>query len=69
MYRTTPHATTNHTPASLFLGKDILRRYDLLKPDLEQTVSQKQAEQVMHHNQNAKERDFEIQDKVMVKNF
>ena len=68
-YHTTPHSTTNSTPASLFLGRDIRTRFDLLKPDLEGTISKKQAEQVIHHDQHAKERQFQIQDKVMVKNF
>lgn len=45
-YRTTPHSTTNSTPASLFLGRDIRTRFDLMKPNLESTISKKQAEQV-----------------------
>ena len=68
-YRTTLHATTNSTPAALFLGQDIRTRFDLLKPDLEGNVSKKQAEQIIHHDHHAKERQFQIKDKVMVKNF
>ena len=49
-YRTTPHATTNSTPATLFMGRDIRTRFDLLKPDLEGNVSKKQAKQVIHHD-------------------
>ena len=30
-YCNTPQATTRHTPASLFLGRDICTRLDLLK--------------------------------------
>ena len=42
-YRSTPHATTNRSPASLFLGRNIRTRFDLLKPDLRRQVSDKQA--------------------------
>ena len=31
-YRSTPHATTNQTPCSLFLKREIRTRLDLLKP-------------------------------------
>ena len=68
-YHTTPHSITNSTPASLFLGRDIRTRFDLMKPDLEGTISKKQAEQVIHHDQHAKEKQFQIKGKVMVKNF
>ena len=68
-YRTSPHATTNATPSSLFLGREIRTRFDLLKPDLESTVSTKQSTQVSHHDQHAKQRQFSLKEKAMVKNF
>ena len=43
-YCTTPHSTTNSTPAPSFLGRNIQTRFDFLKPDLEDTISKKQAE-------------------------
>jgi len=68
-YRSTPHATTNVAPSTLFLKRDIRTRFNLLQPDQERQVTQKQAEQVTHHDQHSKERDFNIGQKVMVKNL
>jgi len=45
-YRTTPHTTTQVTPAELFLGRRLRTRLDLLKPDLASTVSQKKEKYV-----------------------
>ena len=42
-YRSTPHATTGQSPCSLFLGRSIRTRLDLLKPTLESQVAHKQA--------------------------
>ena len=68
-YRTTPHATTNMAPATLFLGRGIRTRFDLLRPSVEQTVQAKQSTQKDQHDQHAHTRDFAIGDKVMAKNF
>jgi len=37
-YRTTPHCTTNVTPAELQVGRKLRTRFDLLKPTVEQNV-------------------------------
>ena len=37
-YRTTPHATTCHSPAELMLGRQLRTRLDLLKPDISKRV-------------------------------
>jgi len=37
-YRITKHATTNETPAKLFLGRQLPSRLDLLKPDVQRRV-------------------------------
>ena len=68
-YHTSPHATTNATPASLFLGREIRTRFDLLKPDLESTVSAKQSAQAARRDQHAKLRHFTVKENVMVRNF
>ena len=39
-YRTTPHATTNETPSTLFLGRHVRTRLDLMYPTLEGHGSQ-----------------------------
>ena len=44
-YCTTLHATTNQTPAFLFLDRNIWTRLDILWPSLEKTVTNKQANQ------------------------
>ena len=44
-YRTTPHSTTQVTPASLFLKRDLSTRLDLLHPTMDQTVAISQAQQ------------------------
>ena len=68
-YRSTPHTTTNVAPCTLFLQREIRTRFHLLQPDPERTVCAKQAEQVTHHDQHAKQRSFQIGQKVMVKNM
>ncbi len=44
-YRSTPHATTQRSPCSLFIGRDIRTRLDLLRPKLQDQVLSKQAAQ------------------------
>ena len=68
-YRTIPHATTGVAPCTLFLGRSLRTRLELLRPDLQQRVCEKQAKQKSHHDQHAKTRHFEIGQLVMVRNL
>ena len=68
-YRTTPHATTNETPSTLFLGRHVRTRLDLLYPTLEGTVANKQARQKLQHDRHAWKRDLFIGQRVMARNF
>ena len=68
-YCTIPHATTGVAPCTLFLGRSIHTRFDLLKPNLESSVAGKQAEQKSQHDKHAHQREFSIGEKVMVKNL
>ena len=68
-YRTTPDATTGTSPCSLFLGRDLRTKLDLLHPDVERCVHEKQAVQKRQHDQHAQERNLVVGQKVMVKNF
>ena len=66
-YRSTPHATTGETPASLFLGHQLRTRFDLLHPSLERKVLSKQSEQKQFHDQHTHMRELNPGDKVLVK--
>ena len=49
-YRSTPHGTTGLSPASLFLGRPIRTRFDLLRPNVGERVGAAQAKQKSHHD-------------------
>ena len=76
-YRTTPHSTTNVTPSSLFLGRNIRTRLDMVRPDVAQKVFGKQAKKVFgkqamqkqYHDRHVRQREFAIGQDVMVRNF
>ena len=68
-YRTTPHSTTNRTPCSLFLKRELRTRLDLLRPDNAAYVGEKQAAQKLGHDSRAKLREYKTGDKVMARNY
>ena len=69
-YRTAPHATTNVALCTFhFLGRTIQTRLDLLKPDIQKKVCEKQADQKQLHDQRAKQRKFVSGQQVMVRNL
>ena len=68
-YRSTPHTTTGVSPATLFLGRDLRTRFDLLRPDIDKTVCEKQAQQKTDHDKRVHVHSFIVGEKVMVKNF
>ncbi len=68
-YRSTPHATTNVSPSELFLQRKIHTRFDLLKPNTEGKVSDKQMKQKQQHDKYAKPRTFSVGQQVMLKDF
>ena len=68
-YRSTPHATTNRTPSSLFLQQEIRTKFDLWKPCCEAQVTNRQAKQLQHHDRHAQSRGFQAGQEVMLRNF
>ena len=56
-------------PRELFLKRQVRTRLDLLRPDLERRVCERQAEQKWQHHQHAKQRELFIGQKVMAKNL
>ena len=70
MYRNTPHTTTGHTPAELFLKRQPRTRLSMVKPCLASKVKMKQSQmKVSHDGKRDKTRSFEPGDVVMVRNF
>ena len=68
-YRSTPHATINVSPSELFLQRKVRTRFDLLKPNTEGNVSDKQMKQKQQHDKHAKPRTFSVGQQVMLKDF
>ena len=67
-YRSAVHATTGESLASLLLGRQIWTRFDLLHPNLEQRISNKQAAQKWCHDQRSNVCEVGAGDRVLVKN-
>jgi len=68
-YRTTPHSTTGVTPSSLFLYRTVRTRLDLLHPEIAETVRQKQTEQKHGHDKHSRVRNFNVGQRVSVRNY
>ena len=68
-YRSTPHATTNQSPASLFLQRQLRTRFSLITPSIERRVHSKQAEQKSQHDKHTKIRQFQMDQPVMVRSY
>ena len=68
-YRTTQNTMTGRTPAELLLNRRPKTRLDLLKPDLGRTIETKQRNQKVPHDTHSKDREFEVNNKVLVQNF
>ena len=68
-YRTTPRATTQRSPCSLFLGRHVRTQLDLLQPCLADRVAIKQAAQKSQHDQHAHDRTVHVGQAVMACNL
>ena len=67
-YRITPHTTTGLSPGEMLLGRNIRSRVDLLQPNLEQKVAEKQRRQQFDHDKHSRVCQFSDGGKVFVKN-
>ena len=68
-YRITPHSTTGVAPAELLFNRQIRSHISQVQPDLSSHVESKQLAQKRQHDVHCKERVFQINDPVFVKNF
>ncbi|XP_034561964.1 uncharacterized protein K02A2.6 [Notolabrus celidotus] len=69
-YRTSPHATTKTSPASLMLKRELRTTFDLLKPStVKDTVQGQQEKQVTRRALQAKSRVFGPGESVLVRNY
>ena len=68
-YRITPQSTTGHSPSDLLFGRRLRSHLDLLRPNLNSKVRQKQNSQKQTHDYHAQERSFKVDDPVLAKNY
>ena len=68
-YRSTPHATTAESPASLMFKCQIRTRFDLLRPSMESHVAAQQSQQKLYHDSRARTRQLSIGDVVLARDF
>ena len=68
-YRMTPQSTTGHTPADFVLKTPPRSRLDLLRPSIQNSVIQKQANDKQRHDAHAAERTFRGGHTVWAMNF
>ena len=68
-YRNIPQQLTGCSPAELLFGRRLRSSLDLLKPDLESRVQQRQDKAKAYHDVASKEREFQKGDTVFARNF
>ncbi|RXN35623.1 putative protein K02A2.6-like protein [Labeo rohita] len=68
-YRITPQSTTGISLAEMLLGRKLRSTLDLLHPDLQQKVRDKQSKQKQYHDNKCPIRNFQVVDAVLTKNF
>ena len=56
-YRITPHTTTGLSPSEMLLGRKLRFRLDLLKPDLQQKLQEKQLQEKVNRDKWRRKRD------------
>ena len=70
-YRITPQSTTGIPPAELLFGRSLRPKLDLIKPSVDNQrlrVTAKQQVQKQNHDQHSREREFNLGNRVYVRN-
>jgi hypothetical protein len=67
-YRNTPHASTERSPAEMFLGRRLPMVLDRLRPNAKHTLEEAALRQTEYHDQKAKHREFVPGDPVWIEN-
>ena len=67
-YRNAPHSTTGVAPSVLFRGNTLRSRLELLKPQLRDTVNNKQADQAAF-KKSGRQRNFQVGQTVSVRDY
>ncbi len=60
----TPHSTTGRSPAELLQNRQLQSRLDLLRPDIEARVKDKQSKQQFYSDRHSKSRKFKVGESV-----
>ena len=68
-YRITPHTTTGLSPSEMLFGRKLRSRLDLLKPNLQQNVQEKQLKQKKDRDRRCRPRHLEEGESVFAKNY
>ena len=68
-YHNTPQSTTSVSPAMFMFNRQLRSHLDLLKPDMDTTMSNQQIHQQINYDTYARDRQFQIGDNVFVENF
>ena len=65
----TPHSTTGQTPAELLQNRQLKSRMDLIRPNIEDRVMNRQMKQQAYSDLHSKSRHFEVGESIYIWNF
>ena len=68
-YRSTPHSTTSRSPSELFIGCKVRTRLDLILPNCQSQVLQRQAQQKKDHDRSSHVCELCTSQRVMARNY
>ena len=68
-YRSTPHATTGVPPCTMFLGRSLRTRLDLLTPNVGARVRDRQTQQKDYSDERRRERKLSVGQSIWARNF